>query len=139
MKADRLKKLRALADAATCAPWHVRTRDDIVFVDAIPGEAGICELPFDSVMDQRAEAEADGKFIAAARTAIPELLDEVERLRRMLREALYAADAGANAALCLEAWLDSDGTITADSAGWRAVEKRLRTLRNSINAALEDS
>jgi len=60
-----LQRLRALAQAATPGPW----RDN--HVGAVKNEAGR-DIPI---------TYSDAAFIAAARNAMPALLDEIDRLR----------------------------------------------------------
>ena len=83
MKAERIAKLRRLCEKASSGPWrHKRDADGVdsfvlhetkSFEDVI-----ICQVvaPFQSNFD-------DGVFIAAARTACAERLDEVERLLKV--------------------------------------------------------
>ena len=70
------KHLRALANAASPGPWtpaHGSRR----WVDIhVPQE------------DVAANHDADAAFVAAARTAVPELIDEVERLTRERAEII---------------------------------------------------
>ena len=82
MTDDRIKQLRALCGAATPGEWkaeprHIlqNTKDYLV----IPPKYPHCYPQ--SVGDF---FEADVLFIAAARTALPEALDEIERLRAAL-------------------------------------------------------
>jgi uncharacterized protein (DUF885 family) len=85
--------LRALADAATPGPWEVER--DPYGDDDYPVSANgryLCVSPDDGV--RGGHSEADAAFIAAARDAVPALLDEVERLRKELREC-YASGDGA--------------------------------------------
>lgn len=90
-------ELRRLADAATPGPWYVRRVDDPSFMTAqyVTCEKGGGKLDVDawdnpesvvaitllqdpSLAFTNAEAE-NATFIAAARTGIPELCDELER------------------------------------------------------------
>lgn len=83
---DEIKSARALCDAATPGPWkHVRgpAARDVLY------DANGRELLFTSnEYYARADLEEnDAAFIAAARTLVPRLLDEVEQARRELSEA----------------------------------------------------
>jgi len=85
--ADRAR-WRALAEAATPGPWNVEeffdpedgTRYRGIYGWHDDGEEYLCL------------SEADAHFVAAARTALPELLAENDRLRATL-EAMVAANA----------------------------------------------
>ena len=84
---DEIKAARALCDAATPGPWkHVRgpAARDVLY------DANGRELLFTSnEYYARADLEEnDAAFIAVARTLVPRLLDEVERLRTALAEAV---------------------------------------------------
>ena len=88
---DEIKAARALCDAATPGPWkHVRgpAARDVLY------DANGRELLFTSnEYYARADLEEnDAAFIAAARTLVPRLLDEVERLRTALAEAVDIAN-----------------------------------------------
>lgn len=76
-----LDAIRARCDAATPGPW-------MVFEGAYPyGEGYVIESPADLVAGNFDHEEGgiirkeDAEFIAAARTDVPELLAEIERLR----------------------------------------------------------
>lgn len=82
----RLAELRALADDATAGPWwgggNNRRRDAIGLVGRTSdrGTGNAIAVLNGIGMDR----VADAAFIAASRTAVPELLDEIERLRAEL-------------------------------------------------------
>jgi len=73
MNDDRIKQLRALCEAATPGPWHY---DD-------EGARWPAPLWYSSVIlvADGAHVANNANLIAEARTALPEALDEVERLR----------------------------------------------------------
>lgn len=70
--------LRALAEAATKGPWEAytvpQTRTEAPYIAVEVGETEVRIARFEG-------GHYDAAFIAAARTAVPALLDEVERLR----------------------------------------------------------
>ena len=70
MNEQRRKELRRLCEGATEGPW-------MVFKNGPHHVAGICTTFSDS--------PDNAAFIAAARSAVPELLEENERLREALR------------------------------------------------------
>lgn len=74
---EQRKKWRALADAATEGPWepHVPYQRDEA-AGAGPNHDARSSLGLKRAQD-------DAAFIAEARTAVPALLDEVERLLRV--------------------------------------------------------
>ena len=81
MTSERMAEIRALYEAASEGPWvwdvdRIIGPGDGVYGDTITHEpcgAQGCENAFTS--------PGDAAFIAAARTAVPELLNEVEHLR----------------------------------------------------------
>jgi len=99
---EQLKEWRALADAATAGPWDYNASFDgwrtiVYFEDTGEIDDG------DKIMRQAgriARTYVDGDklnpgnaaFIAAAREAVPALIDEVERLRARLENADLAAN-----------------------------------------------
>ena len=102
-----LTALRALADAATPAPWFARGRH----LSCVPNDSGMgATLPTNHI-GVMAERE-DAAFIAAARSAVPALLDRVAELEARLRDAL------AIAALFVEAdgaYFNLEGSHQADA------------------------
>ena len=92
MSTDDLKKL---CDAATEGPWFTHTRE-------ASGEAEIWSVEHPKGYDDliagsfKSKAHAQGIdnaiFIAAARTALPELIAEVERLREAMLDAYVKRD-----------------------------------------------
>lgn len=66
MTLERIAELRALCDAATRGPWHHTSGD--VMAD------GAC-------LARDVEKTTDAAIFCAARAALPEALDEIERLR----------------------------------------------------------
>jgi hypothetical protein len=101
-------ELRALCAQATAGPWYVHNPDDEACMNAYavttsPGEPVVDATPPNDhgqiialtllqsprvVCHAAGRWEADARFIAAAREAVPALLDENARLRAAL-EALY--------------------------------------------------
>ncbi len=85
-----LKHLRTLCTAATPGPWGYRPGklvcDDDGGAYTLIAESPCPHSPTKSA--RRAAWDNDARFIAAARTAIPELLDEIERLRQSLGNLL---------------------------------------------------
>lgn len=105
MNSDEISRLRELASAATPGPWikagpwpHVaiwkpngefdyETNSDTEEPDHV------CDVHRSSMNEHgewqlsSPEQDANAAFIAAARTALPSLLDENDRLRAALREA----------------------------------------------------
>ena len=82
MTPERLNELRALHDAATGGVWedqasvHVFTDDSIHIADC-----GVHFPKLDFVPElSHSEKTVNAQFIAAAHNALPELLDDVERL-----------------------------------------------------------
>lgn len=102
-----LAALRALCDAATPGPWeagfynkvisvplsneHMRIEREIDAMGEVPPESHpvwdslpntfVCFAPTIGGDTPTAQGLIDARFIAAAREALPALLDEVERLR----------------------------------------------------------
>jgi hypothetical protein len=83
---DQLAELRRLAEAATPGPWesshNVDPPSDDNYHPNNPNREGRGEGPTitGTYRDVKAMAAADAAFIAAARTAVPALCAEVERL-----------------------------------------------------------
>lgn len=87
-----LDAIRARADVATEGPWHqfspdeesgqetteVCTADQRTLLHVLLGDQ--------DTREEYPQAAADARFIAAARTDVPALLDEIERRRTELRD-----------------------------------------------------
>ena len=76
---ERIAEIRERCDKATPGPWSVDEESGDVWVPSIWRSVAIIEdldLPL-------VNPAADRAFIAAARTDMPDLLAEVERLRRL--------------------------------------------------------
>ena len=96
MTPDRIKGLRRLCDAATPGPWDNEKCEWVyakvprgrpngeMIAQALGGPSGKNLT--------REQCIQNAAFIAAARTAMPELLDEVSRLRGLLRLAAEALE-----------------------------------------------
>ena len=90
MTPSDLQRLRALCDKATIGPWEV-TDDDMgdgpCVATSLPYRDGkptcVACYFFDNTPGR--DAIKDAAFIAAARSAVPELLDEVAALRSAYR------------------------------------------------------
>ena len=79
MSDERLREMQERCDKATPGPWSVDEESGDVWVPSIWRSVAIIEdldLPL-------VNPAADRAFIAAARQDVPDLLDEVERLRRL--------------------------------------------------------
>ena len=91
MNTEKRKRLRELAEKATPGPWRKVVCNKEDGWSCVMGEH---EAVTDGV--QTGEMNGDNAdFIAAARNALPELLDEVERLRarvEVLEEVRKAAE-----------------------------------------------
>ena len=77
MSDERLAELRALSDAATPGPWAINLQSPDLAANIGNAEKWVC-----AVTQEGGHGDID--FIAASRTAIPELLDEIKRLRECL-------------------------------------------------------
>jgi len=85
-------ELRALADLATPAPWFARGRH----LSRVPNDSGMGATLHTNHIGIVSEAD-DAAFTAAARSAVPALLDRVAELEAGLREAIrIAKDLNAN-------------------------------------------
>lgn len=84
MTGDRLAELEALANAATKGPWEVMPDGRTVCAHVVWHDPGsvtyttVAEVHYDLPIG---EATAVAEFSARARTAAPELIAEVRRLR----------------------------------------------------------
>lgn len=79
------EELRKLCEAATPGPWHAN--ENSVPIPDVRLEYGWNEeFQFYDGYVGKINERADGEFIAAARTAVPQLLDTIERLKARIAE-----------------------------------------------------
>lgn len=114
---DRLDEIQARADAATDGPWTWASHR------TVDGDEWAVFDPHDwALASNRDGWTPDAEFIAAARTDVPWLIEQVRKLDAALRAVLDVCDE-------LEANIPYDnGNATANHAG--------RTIRRAIAAAL---
>lgn len=102
---EELAELRELCEKATPGPWEV---DRVACTHVQSGRRGVASTggystnleDWEKVKD---ENEDNAKLIAASRTALPRLLDEVERLRKVVDQAIEGSQVGVKteSELCL--------------------------------------
>ena len=97
MNTDELVRLRTLCEQATPGPWVVLPREDSDGCDGICASTGtIVETDSGCYPPKK----VDAAFITAVRTALPILLDDIERLcdeNTKLRAQLTKAEADVTA------------------------------------------
>jgi len=89
---EQLLAIRKRADAATPGPWTTRYGQRQLTVERESGKGlplAIC-ADWDLAPGYTPSPHSDAEFMAAARSDIPALLDEVERLRKQLDQTLVA-------------------------------------------------
>lgn len=112
MTPSRRQELRALCDAATPGPWWPRDATRRGTVESHCGH--VCTAGFLET------CEPDAAFIAAARTAVPELLDEVEKWQH--------AEAAA---------VDAHIAMGAELLGWKQRADAAEKERDELDAEAE--
>jgi len=75
---EELAEIRERAERANPGPWYVGY-GGVIYQKGIPDETGSCDDP--KVADMSCNQPNNRRFIAASRTDIPRLLDEVEWLK----------------------------------------------------------
>lgn len=80
MTPDRIAELRALTEAATPGPWFARS-----LIPEDCANVAVDENPINPeyLVEDGTLRPRDAAFIAAARTALPEALDALERVRAL--------------------------------------------------------
>ena len=120
---ERIAEIRERCDKATPGPWSVDEESGDVWVPSIWRSVAIIEdldLPL-------VNPAADRAFIAAARTDMPDLLDEVERLRALVPDL--------NAALVAKQ--QEGDRLAGDYVAIRAENQSLRDHHYSLDACPE--
>ena len=112
---ETLARIRAQADAATDGPWELLGDGEYV------SGPGILVAP-----DDGGVTSADAEFIAAARTDVPWLLDQVESRDKALDAVLRLADQ-----------MEAEDAAMHDFYGWpRTTTGRTDTPSERIRAAI---
>ena len=112
---ETLARIRAQADAATEGPWELLGDGEYV------SGPGILVAP-----DDGGVTSADAEFIAAARTDVPWLLDQVESRDKALDAVLRLADQ-----------MEAEDAAMHDFYGWpRTTTGRTDTPSERIRAAI---
>lgn len=125
------KAIRARADAATAGPWGSlvqRVPDGEPWIEVLAERRLVCEAA--TTMDQKLTPHdaANFEFIAAARTDVPALCDEVDRLRDWQGTALSMGWAPATSPEAAE-WRNR---IDAMQREYLAETERLRAALRSV-------
>lgn len=96
MTREERERLRRLAEAATPGPWVVRNWHDwsSVIHEGASWRAVAGRIGEDLAEPKDGQRSLDAAFIAAARSAVPALLDEVDRLRELLEYVLDCPPCG---------------------------------------------
>lgn len=93
-----LEAIKAREGAASAGPWEAKAYRVYAPAEPIPGRiSAACWRPWGPVTGA-SSIEADAEFMAAARTDLPKLVAEVERLIALNRELALALGAVAPAA-----------------------------------------
>lgn len=137
LPADRLAEIRARAEAATAGPWCT---DDWEIYQGERYEAGAewigetCRA-----VGQSQEDRANAAFVAAARSDVPALLAEVERLRAELADAANLRDHWHGDARASHAHIKTlQADLTADVPGLRVRIKELLERARTAEAERAD-
>lgn len=89
MTNGQIEEIRARAAAATSAPWHFEPIEgDLYEIFADDHEGLGCVLGTTMVSDEKLlaiQGSANAEFCAKARTDVPRLVEEVDRLKAELR------------------------------------------------------
>ena len=125
-----LAAIRKLTDAATPGPWGVGNGTNIVRGLEVTGRGSYtCIQSVAEVTDEddredwdhddfvEVDPEDDAEFIAAARTLVPALCDEIEQLRAELKQA--RADERNTIAADIE-----NMPINLGDTGWKHIERK---------------
>jgi hypothetical protein len=87
----RISELRALFEKATPAPWKQDKHCSIWAGPSTIDDPGyfVASAAYGIDREEADNRKNDSAFIAASRTALPEALDEIERLREALEDARH--------------------------------------------------
>lgn len=96
MDDGQIAEIRARAGAATSGPWHFEPIEgDLYEIFADDHEGAGCVLATTMIADEKLlaiQGKSNAEFCSRARTDIPRLLDEIERLKAELRRGFARED-----------------------------------------------
>ena len=125
MTDEERAQLRALADAATSAPWRVATEDDagdnwmVCMGRSLDGHTYYVTTDHVHASELEGDARNDAEFIAACRLGVPKLVDA-------LASTIHRAEQ-AEARL---AWMTVDRDMWC--ASYRQIEAQLAAVRAAV-------
>lgn len=144
---DELREIRERCEAASAGPWEYHVGSDPVrqyIAQACQnnGPRWLVALMMTSDLDEdcREVASVNGPFIAHARTDVPALLAEVDRLREAVRQAIDQAQRGEPAPIQkLQAWREAIGWHAGDFSDWTEEEFALyREVQEQISGKAKE-
>jgi hypothetical protein len=142
LTSDRKAELRALCEAATPEPWSIRRAhypQDGEYNWAIIANALVIAEAFGRVSkgeEGKRPAEVNGAFIVASRAAIPELLNEIDRLTKERDEARLRMSNPFHESLTVDAYNKEIAIVSAERD---AALAQIETLKAERDTALTDS
>lgn len=84
MRPDERSEARRLCEAATKGPWSLNTQDDDDAQPLVDSDATGCSVALMERDNGDETMRPNAEFIALARTALPQALDEIDRLEQRL-------------------------------------------------------
>ncbi len=131
MTNDQLKAMNARCEAATDGPWEVGDRlyDDGAVICRIdpgpctPDEDGKIKGNLCNANYSFGNRENDNSFIAHARTDLPACLDEIERLKKLVKSAYREAGNTGRATIGSSCPFDKEGHFWTSSVVRKALEQ----------------
>src|SRR5262245_45697328 len=128
---DELAQARALCDAATPGPWRpCGANNDRCVCGLVWANE---HVPLQGEDEQPNPTPDDVAFIAASRSLLPRLLDEVMRLRKLVVELGTSLTPGAAEALQAAVQQILDSKCMAERAALRA---EVEEMRGALNSAM---
>lgn len=138
MKVD-IERLRALCNAATSGPWDVLNHQEHLGTDNDECAWWSVRAGEQELIDVQWSKRSNATFIAAARTALPEALDEIEALRHVQSQCNeYLAERGQLRARLAEVERERDDA-TARANLEAAHHAHLRKERDEARKQLADA
>jgi hypothetical protein len=125
-----IEKMKALALAATPSPWQWWTSNSTLRLTAFGGRDGGVLSAYSSLGHADiACSVTDQAFIAACRTAVPELIAEVERLRAELAAGAARQGGGTSPDVSVINYGNPVDNFSGGAAGTEKDAERYRWLR----------
>ncbi len=107
MKVERLEEIKRRANAAIKGPWYVGISTSTLKTFVAHRSNGLC-------MESVPSNQSDHEFMAHSRQDVPDLVAEVERLKKALDQAIAVSELGSHC----PGWMSCERNDEIEASGY---------------------